>query len=103
MSYTGSPLLCERIENAVGVGRLDVNGCIDGATFDLELKAEERLKRASTKISFKVRVSQVVWMHERISAGCGTAWIHGPGVGKVLAQPDAEFRAFDNFSVRFIV
>lgn len=65
----------ERIENGVGVGRPDVNGCIDGDTFDIELKSELRPKRATTFIRPKVRQSQAVWMHERASAGCRTVWV----------------------------
>jgi hypothetical protein len=65
----------ERIENSAGVGRPDVNGCIDGTIFDLELKAEHRPARASTAIRPKVRPSQAVWMHERIAAGCKRCFV----------------------------
>lgn len=71
----GHKVHVERIENAVGVGRPDVNGCVDGGTFDIELKSEERPARPSTKIRFKVRQAQAIWMHERAAAGCKTIWI----------------------------
>jgi hypothetical protein len=77
----------ERIENGVGVGRPDVNACVDAVTIDIELKAEERPKRTSTKIRFKVRSSQAIWMHDRVTAGCRTAWV----LAQVGTLHDAKF------------
>lgn len=64
-----------RIENAVGVGDPDVNGCIDGGIFDLELKSELRPARPTTVIRPKVRVDQAIWLRERIEAGCKHAFV----------------------------
>jgi hypothetical protein len=66
--------LC-RIENSVGVGNPDVNGCINGKVLDLELKSEDRPARASTAIHPKVKPSQSIWHHDRAEAGCKTAWV----------------------------
>lgn len=66
--------LC-RIENSVGVGNPDVNGCINGTLIDIELKSEDRPARASTPIRPKVKPSQSIWHHDRAEAGCKTAWV----------------------------
>lgn len=60
----------KRIENSVGSGHPDVEGCIDGGQIWLELKSEPRPKRPTTKIRFKVRQSQDIWLQERVRAGC---------------------------------
>lgn len=60
----------KRIENSVGSGHPDVEGCIDGAQIWLELKSEARPKRITTSIRFKVRPSQDIWLQERVRAGC---------------------------------
>lgn len=59
-----------RIENAAGEGNPDVNGCIDGSMFDIELKSEDRPKRITTPIRFRVRESQSDWHRERAASGC---------------------------------
>jgi hypothetical protein len=60
----------KRIENSVGSGHPDVEGCIDGVQIWIELKSEERPKRLTTPIRFKVRPSQDIWLQERVRAGC---------------------------------
>lgn len=64
-----------RVENAVGTGDPDVNGCIDGGIFDIELKSEHRPARSATPIRPKVRADQEIWLRERVEAGCKTAFV----------------------------
>lgn len=59
-----------RIENDSGAGNPDVDGCIDGTQLWVELKSEERPKRITTPIRFKVRESQSFWHRDRTAAGC---------------------------------
>jgi hypothetical protein len=66
--------LC-RIENDAGAGNPDVEGCIDGGQIWIELKSCERPKRASTSIRPKVRVSQDIWLQERVRAGCRVCYV----------------------------
>lgn len=64
-----------RIENSVGDGNPDVSACLDGTMFDVELKSEDRPKRAATPIRFRVRESQSIWHRERTAAGCKHNWV----------------------------
>lgn len=66
--------LC-RIENLVGVGHADVEGCLEGVQFWLELKVAKRPARRATKLRFgsPLRESQVDWAKKRIAAG-GRVW-----------------------------
>lgn len=66
--------LC-RIENEAGSGNPDVEGCINGDQLWIELKSEERPKRASTPIRPKLRPSQDIWHTERYRAGCRVHWV----------------------------
>lgn len=66
--------LC-RIENEAGSGNPDVEGCINGDQLWIELKSEERPKRASTPIRPKLRPSQDIWHTERFRAGCRVHWV----------------------------
>lgn len=59
-----------RIENDAGEGNPDVDMCIDGTQLWIELKSEDRPKRASTPIRFRVRPSQSIWHRMRSAAGC---------------------------------
>lgn len=65
----------QRLENSVGVGHPDVEGCIDGLQLWCELKSEMRPARASTLIHPKTRTSQSDWHKERCQAGCKINWI----------------------------
>lgn len=65
----------ERVENSVGAGRPDVDGCINGGDFYIELKSEMRPKRIGTPIHPKLRPSQSIWHRERCEAGCRINWI----------------------------
>lgn len=63
----------ERVENSVGVGRPDVNGCYDGRGFDIELKRGWD-EATSDKITIKFQKSQPGWLRKRWSVG-GYAWV----------------------------
>lgn len=59
----------QRIENSVGIGVPDVEGCIDGVQFWVELKSLKRPKRKSTKLRVKFRNGQVHWIVNRYYSG----------------------------------
>ena len=63
-----------RIENTVGTGNPDVEGCLHGTTMSLELKSCDRPARATTPIRMrsnpKTRAAQSEWHRERAKAGC---------------------------------
>lgn len=65
----------QRLENLVGVGHPDVEGCIDGFQVWIELKSEARPARADTVIHPKTRISQGIWHRKRAMAGCRINWI----------------------------
>ena len=65
----------QRLENAVGQGHPDVEGCIDGAQVWLELKSEGRPARPTTRIRPKTRESQSIWHRERTEAGSRCHWV----------------------------
>lgn len=65
----------QRLENLVGAGHPDVEGCVDGAQVWIELKSCERPKRADTPIRPKKRPSQEIWHRMRANAGCRCNWI----------------------------
>jgi hypothetical protein len=61
LKLLGHEVHLRRLENSVGTGDPDVNGCINGPhTFDIELKSEPRPARASTPIRPKVKPSQSI-------------------------------------------
>lgn len=65
----------QRLENSVGTGHPDIEGCIDGAQVWIELKSEGRPARDTTPIHPKVRESQSIWHRKRILAGCHCNWV----------------------------
>ena len=65
----------QRLENAVGQGHPDVEGCIDGAQVWIELKSEDRPARLTTLIHPKTRPSQSIWHKERTKAGSRIHWV----------------------------
>lgn len=65
----------QRLENAVGQGHPDVEGCIDGAQVWIELKSEDRPVRITTMIRPKTRASQSEWHRERAKAGFRCHWV----------------------------
>jgi hypothetical protein len=65
----------QRLENSVGQGHPDVEGCIDGAQIWVELKSEDRPARPATAIKPKTRPSQSIWHKERTKAGSRIHWV----------------------------
>jgi penicillin-binding protein-related factor A (putative recombinase) len=64
-----------RVENPVGPGYPDVEGCYKGIGFHLELKAVERPKKNETLITLRhMRQRQIIWLEKRWRAG-GSAWV----------------------------
>ena len=65
----------QRLENLVGVGHPDVEGCIDAQQVWVELKSEARPKRKDTPIRPKLRTSQSEWHKTRASVGFRHNWV----------------------------
>lgn len=63
----------ERVENSVGSGRPDVNGCFKGSGFDIELKRGWDQK-SNDHIKVKFQKSQPGWLKKRWKVG-GNAWV----------------------------
>ena len=70
---TGRLHMC-RIENLVGSGYPDVEGCLDTCQFHIELKAVARPKRESTPIRVNFQPRQIPWLRKRWDAG-GNCWV----------------------------
>lgn len=70
----GRNLHMDRLENSVSGGMPDVEGCLYGSQFWLELKFCERPARASTHVKPKFRPGQVPWIEARHDAG-GRAFV----------------------------
>jgi hypothetical protein len=62
-----------RLENKILAGMPDVEGCLDGKQFWLELKCGTAPAREETKVNIRVEDSQVEFMQTRLVAGgaCG--------------------------------
>ncbi len=67
-------LYMERIENAVGQGHPDVDGCLDCHAFKIELKTAARPANPGTCVSVKFTPAQVPW-HERYYGAGGRAFL----------------------------
>lgn len=63
-----------RVENRVSSGDPDVDGCLLGTYFELELKGCNRPK-LNGKLDYEVRQAQVVWHRKRWRVG-GNCWIY---------------------------
>jgi hypothetical protein len=63
-----------RVENLVGDGDPDVDGCWRGRYFELELKGCDRPTKDG-RLDFDVRQSQVVWHRRRWRCG-GNIWLY---------------------------
>jgi len=63
-----------RVENLVGDGDPDVDGCYQGSYFEAELKGCDRPVRGGL-LGFEVRQSQVIWHRKRWRAG-GNIWLY---------------------------
>ena len=66
---THQPIHIERLENSVGVGMPDVQGCWRGVPFFVELKQCREPAGVGTICPVKVRDSQIEWHNERMAAG----------------------------------
>lgn len=71
----GHRLDMKRIENCATSGHPDVEGCLDGLQFWIELKSCKRPVRADTPIRPKKRQSQDIWHTVRANAGCRIHWV----------------------------
>jgi hypothetical protein len=72
----GTPLLdLHRVENMVGSGTPDVEGCFDGDAFMLELKGALRPARPATPVRLKFQPMQPHWLTKRWTCG-GAAWVY---------------------------
>lgn len=58
-----------RIETITMAGYPDVEGCLDGHNFHIELKAIERPKRQGTPLRIRMQPGQVPWLKKRWKAG----------------------------------
>lgn len=58
-----------RVENSAGEGMADVEGCLDGVQFWIELKCEARPVQPGTKIRPRFRPAQGPWHRRRRRAG----------------------------------
>jgi hypothetical protein len=65
----------ERVENMIADGTPDVEGCIAGINFQIELKTHERPRRSKTPIRFPVRRAQIEWHQHRWEAGGNSCWL----------------------------
>lgn len=65
-----------RTENVAGEGTPDVEGCLDGRCFAIELKVADRPKRRTTRITTQspIKTTQIEWLEDRRRAG-GNAWL----------------------------
>jgi hypothetical protein len=63
-----------RVENRVGNGDPDMDGCYNGVYFEVELKGCNRPVRNGPLV-FEVRDSQVAWHHKRLKAK-GNTWLY---------------------------
>ncbi len=64
----------QRIESKIGSGVPDVEGCWNGKTFWVELKACDRPKRATSQLEFKISQGQIIWLKRRWRCG-GNAFL----------------------------
>ena len=63
-----------RVENLIMEGMPDVEGCLRGTQFWIELKCDKRPADPSTLIKPKFRPAQVPWLERRVGAG-GRAYV----------------------------
>lgn len=87
----GTGIHVRRVENRVGEGDPDVDGCWAGRYFEVELKGCDRPARGG-RLDFEVRSSQVVW-HRRRRRALGNIWVlvrvgQGPGTSRYLVTAD---------------
>lgn len=81
-----------RVENLVGSGFPDVEGCFDGNSFYVELKGALRPARPNTPVRVKWQPGQKPWLSRRWAAG-GSAFVLlrvgiGAGISRYLFRGD---------------
>lgn len=79
----GADLHMTRVENLIGSGMPDVEGCYQGTQFWLELKSAMRPVRSATPVRFptKGREEQASWAISRIAAGGRVGYLLQVGHG----------------------
>lgn len=68
----------DRVENSVGIGWPDANGCFEGVEFWMEVKEPTEPKRVSTPLfgsSHRLTMDQRNWIKRHLAAG-GLAYIY---------------------------
>lgn len=70
-----------RVENAAGSGMADVEGCLDGVQFWIELKCEARPASPGTKVRPRFQPSQGPWHRRRRRSGGRTFVLLQVGTG----------------------
>lgn len=89
-----------RVENGCVPGMPDVNLCIDGREFWVELKDVDSLpKRATTPVFGKsgLRPDQVLWINQRVRAS-GEVYILGKAGDEIYCIPGLHAEAFNSFT-----
>jgi hypothetical protein len=82
----GLQLHYRRLENQVGSGDPDVDGCYLGWYFEIELKGTDRPAHPATAIDLGIRKSQVIYHRKRMRAN-GNHWLYvRVGIGKTLKK-----------------
>lgn len=84
----------DRIENLIGVGFPDTNGCFSGSEFWMEIKAPQEPKRGSTPLfgsNHKLSVAQRNWfLRQRRAGGRGFIYIETDRRRLLLAGKHAD-------------
>lgn len=80
LSLAGHRLHLVRMENAIGSGQPDVNGCLDGVDFWIELKCCSLPKRDGL-VRPRFRPTQLPWIRRRHAAGSRVAVLLQIGAG----------------------
>ena len=104
----------QRIENLTADGMPDINGCIDGKEFWLELKCPRIPKRKETPLfgsNHKIMPNQFAWMKKQTLAGgkCGvlicmddyTIFVNGNTIDSSILKMNIEEIKFGKFNVFF--
>ena len=83
---THQPIHIERIENRVGVGVPDVQGCYNGIPFMVELKVAPKPTKPNTPVKIVLRESQREWHSDRLAAGGRSFFLVQVGKTRYLLQ-----------------